>query len=487
MKKSVVLVVVFLMLGITATAFTQQEPQGEEHVVGEPIRLELIADGFTQPVLVTQAPDDSGRLFIVDMVGQIWILMPDGTLLAEPFLDISDRLVELNPAYDERGLLGLAFHPDYAENGRFFVYYNAPLLPSAPDDWDHTNVLSEFQVMAGDPDKGDPTSEAILLEEPWPYTNHNGGTIAFGPDGMLYLSWGDGGRANDTDEDPSIGGHVEDWYDGNAGGNGQDIELNPMGSIMRLDVSTPMTYTVPADNPFVGELGSDLLELQWAYGFRNPYRFSFDRGGANEMFVGDAGQDMWEEIDIAVTGGNYGWNVKEGTHCFDAANPMTVPATCPDAIPADADHPDAGAPLIDPIIELPHSDNPTVDEPERDGLTIIGGHVYRGAELPHLQGRYFFGVWSGGALQTDSGPLYFPGELFIGTRQPDDSWLYDQVNITNMANGDLLDFLLSFGEDNAGNLYVLTTENVGPTGDTGRVWRVEPVLEPQIYLPLLAN
>lgn len=182
------------------------------------IGLELLADSLTSPVALSVPPDNSGRLFIVDQIGLIKIISKEGKLLQDPFLDIQRKIVELQDAHEERGLLGLAFHPDYKNNGRFFVYYSAPLREEAPDDWNHTSHISEFKVSADNPERADPNSEKILMYVDEPQSNHNAGTLAFGPDDYLYISLGDGGGANDTDL-----GHVPDWYERNEGGNGQDI------------------------------------------------------------------------------------------------------------------------------------------------------------------------------------------------------------------------------------------------------------------------
>jgi glucose/arabinose dehydrogenase len=250
----------------------------------------------------------------------------------------------MRQTYDERGLLGLAFHPAYAQNGRFFVYYSAPLREGAPQDFDHTSRISEFSVSSQNPDRADSGSERIMLEVDQPQSNHNGGTLLFGPqDGFLYISLGDGGAHNDA-----APGHVEDWYEFNAGGNGQDVTQNLLGSILRIDVNTGGPYGIPQDNPFVGREGLDEI---YAYGLRNPYRMSFDRAGEYGLFAVDAGEHLWEEISSIVKGGNYGWNVKEGTHCFDAANPTEPPEQCPNIV--GPNHPDQGKALIDPVESLP--------------------------------------------------------------------------------------------------------------------------------------
>ncbi|MBS3784506.1 MAG: PQQ-dependent sugar dehydrogenase, partial [Anaerolineae bacterium] len=293
-----------------ATATPSAEPATPEPTQApfEPILgLELAAEGLTAPVDMGTAGDGSGRLFIVDQIGLIRVLTAEGELLDEPFLDIRDRMVRLNPGYDERGLLGLAFHPDYETNGLFYVYYSAPLRAGAPSGWNHSSHLSSFAVSGENENRADAASEQVLLQVDQPQGNHNGGEIAFGPEGYLYVALGDGGAANDVGT-----GHVEDWYEANQGGNGQDVEENLLGSILRIDVDGAHPYAVPQENPFADNGGQGEI---WAYGFRNPYRFSFDAEGDRELFVADVGQNLWEEVSIATEGGNYGWNVREGTHC----------------------------------------------------------------------------------------------------------------------------------------------------------------------------
>jgi hypothetical protein len=287
----------------------------------------------------------------------------------------------------------------------------------------------------------------VLLRVDKPQLNHNGGTLAFGPDGYLYISLGDGGGANDTPL-----GHVEDWYTENGGGNGQDITQNLLGSILRIDVDHGAPYTIPADNPFRNGPGMDEV---YAYGFRNPYRFSFDMRGLNDLLVGDAGQGLWEEVSRVSRGGNYGWNVKDGTHCFDAENNRVSPATCPSVDTA------TQIPLIDPVIEYAHLSN------GGPGLAVVGGYVYRGSAVRQLRGRYVFGDWSRAFATPD-------GTLFAAAPRGSGMWPMQELVVTTSANGRLNHFLLGFGQDADGEVYVLTTDMPGPSGATGRVYRIAP-------------
>jgi len=409
-----------------------------EPVVG----LEIVAEGLTAPLALMPSGDDSGRLFIVDQTGQIWILTPDGELMDEPFLDLSDRMVQLSAGYDERGLLGLAFHPDFARNGRFYVYYSAPLRDEAPSGWNHTSHVSEFVVSQDDASVADGDSERILIQVDQPQSNHDAGQIAFGPDGYLYIPLGDGGGANDvgTGHNPDIG-------------NGQDRSML-LGSILRIDVDGGDPYGIPPDNPFSGAEGQEEI---FAYGFRNPYRVTFDAGGERQLFVGDAGQNRWEEI---APGGNYGWNSKEGAHCFDPHNPNTPPEECPDAGPM-------GEPLVDPIVEYQNANTPG-----GLGLAVVGGIVYRGSAMPAFQGRYIFGDWSTSFQEPD-------GTLLVATppEAEGEMWPFEEVRIATGESGRLNRYLLSFGHDADLELYLLTSATAGPSSDTGQVFKIVPPAE----------
>jgi glucose/arabinose dehydrogenase len=424
---------------------------------GPAVGVQLVAEGLTAPLTLVPVADGTGRRFIVDQAGTIRVLTADGRLLPAPFLDLRSRIVPLMPEFDERGVLGLAFHPSYTANGRFYVYYSAPLRPGAPAGYNHTARISEFRVSASDPNRADPASERVLLEVDKPQFNHNGGTVAFGPrDGYLHISIGDGGGADDVGL-----GHVEDWYAANEGGNGQDIQHNLLGDILRIDVDRGAPYAIPADNPFARTPGcSDGCDETWAYGLRNPYRMSFDLGGSRDLFVGDAGQNLWEEVNIAVSGGNFGWNVKEGAHCFSTDNPDESPDECPDVV--GAPHPRAGDPLIDPVIEYQNAHNPLGGGL---GHVVVGGHVYRGTDLRQFAGDYIFGDYSREEEEPD-------GSLFVAKPRKTGLWMMQQLQVTTSPTRRLGHYVLGFGQDLAGEMYVLTSDQGGPTGATGRVYRL---------------
>ncbi|WP_415381973.1 PQQ-dependent sugar dehydrogenase [Halosimplex sp. TS25] len=391
------------------------------------VRAERVATGFTSPIAV-EVPQP-GRRFVVDQTGQIRLHDDEG-LREEPFLDVSDRMVDLGGGYTEQGLLGLAFHPSFDENSRLFVRYSAPPREGTPDGYSHTFVLSEFRA---DPagTTADPDSETTILQIPQPQGNHNAGAVAFGPDGYLYVATGDGGGANDQGN-----GHVDDWYDAVGGGNGQDLTENLLGSILRIDVdgeSEDRPYAIPEDNPLVGEDG---LDEQYAWGFRNPWRFSFGPDG--RLFVADVGQSQWEEVSVVERGGNYGWNVREGAHCFQAED-------CPEESPR-------GRELRDPVVEYPHGGA------EVSGIAIVGGYLYDGDSMPDLRSRYLFADWRA------QGRLYAAREA--------DEGLWETTTVAVESEAEFGPNVLSFGRTPEGEVLVCTTAESGVTGDSGAVFRL---------------
>ena len=417
--------------------------------------LKLVAQGLTAPMLITSPDDWTGRLFVVEQTGTVRILFANGTMLDQPFLDVSGKIVRLSPGYDERGLLGLAFHPDFKQNGLLYIYYSMPLREGAPFGWSCTNRLSRFNVSRSDRNIVDMSSEKVLLEIDKPYSNHNGGQIRFGPDGYLYLPTGDGGGADDTGL-----GHTP------VIGNAQDL-TKLLGKILRIDVNHPgngKPYGVPQDNPFLGNK-SWQPEI-YAYGLRNPAFAAFD-SKSGRLFAATAGQQLFEGVDVILKGGNYGWNIREGTHCFDPDNPGQPPASCRTTGYM-------GEPLIGPIVELGHD----------LGSVIIGGYVYRGSAVPALQGRYVFADWSSNQ-PPDNGTLLVAmppsgwnwnmssnsGDL---TASENGMWTTSVLRAATGPDGRINAYIRGFGEDENHELYVLTSQNGGPSGNTAKIYEIVP-------------
>lgn len=341
-----------------------------------------------RPVLITGAMDGTNRVYVATEYGTVhcWKNDPNADTMTT-FLDIRDR-VQYDDKTNEEGFLGLAFHPKFKQNGEFFVYYSAKPTKEHP----HLSVISRFHVSVADPNRADPASEEVVLKIPQPYWNHNGGTIVFGPDGYLYIGLGDGGLANDPH------------------GNGQNLKTL-LGSILRIDVDQKdvgRNYAIPKDNPFVGRGDGARGEI-WAYGIRNVWRIAFDRA-TGELWAGDVGQDLWEEIDIITRGGNYGWSLREGKHKFGPNGSEPRPD------------------LIEPIWDYNHS----------IGKSITGGNVYRGKRVPELNGSYLYAD-------------YVTGQIW--------ALRYDAKSKRVVANRTIRvkgEPIFSFGEDDDGEVYFLT-------------------------------
>jgi quinoprotein glucose dehydrogenase len=371
---------------------------------------------FTRPLAMVESPDGTHRLFLIEQAGRVWILPADRNG-SEPklFLDITGR----EPFVDnEEGLLSLAFHPQFKSNGKFYIWYSHPSAPK------HT-VLAEWQVSKTDPNKADPASERVLLNVNKPNSewNHNGGTVLFGPDGYLYLGIGDGGNLYDPHD---FGQQLNNLY----------------GKIIRIDVNSRtagLEYGIPKDNPFVdaskqadlkaapGSPKANVTRQEiFAYGVRNPWRMSFDRE-TGELWLGDVGQDIFEEVDIIKKGGNYGWSAREAFH--------------PLHLPGGSDHQVRGSAPVDPILEYAHNPSSAAGSkfPNHSiGICITGGYVYRGKKIPALRGVYVYADFQMGTLwglRYENGKLTADGELVSPNYQRN---------------------IPSFAEDNDGELYVLS-------------------------------
>lgn len=362
---------IFFLTGLLALQISAQ-PQ---------IQLTEFATGLNQPLSITNMGDE--RLFVLEQGGQIQIVNPDGGINAEPFLDISDRIV----SGGEQGLLGMDFHPDYSNNGYFYVNYT---------NTEGNTHISRFSVSETDPDIALPDSEMILLSIDQPYTNHNGGNIVFGPDDYLYIGTGDGGAGGDPED------------------RAQD-STTLLGKMLRIDVDGGNPYGIPADNPFAGNPAAE--DEIWALGMRNPWRFSFDRL-TGDLWIADVGQNEYEEVNLepAVSDGglNYGWRCYEGNHEYNLQGCLS------------ADH------YTFPVHEYSHS--------ATGGCSVTGGFVYRGTQYPAMQGNYFFAdycsdeIWTlyddGGEWMLSSQGEY-PGNNFSAFGEDADGELY----ITGISSG----------------------------------------------------
>src|SRR4051812_30920591 len=470
---------VSVLLAAEATALAQLDylpsiPKGDIS-----IGLQSIATGLGAPLYGINPPGDASRLFVLDQKGLVDVIQ-NGSLLPTPALDIQSRVQiapggtgPLNPASanDERGLLGLAFHPGFNDPNSvgFHTLYTyeseglaSPTYP-APNNaiQNYMNVVSEWKMSAGNANVIDPSSRRTIISFGKNAGNHNGGTVAFGPDGYMYLALGDGGNANDVG--PS---HIE------PGGNAQNL-TTPLGKMIRIDPINPTLtagspnaassngqYRIPADNPNMGA-GQTVPEI-YAMGLRNPYRFAFDSlpGGTGDLIQADVGQNNIEEIDRIVKGGNFGWAVKEGTFLFNRAD-GTVGA------PPGNNSPGSPAQYIDPI----HNGSNYLEYDHQDGISITGGFVYRGTGIPELFGKYVFGD-----LALHGTPTRVDGRLFYADLA---TGLIKEFLSPQFVNGVLPNGLTvhGFGQDASGELYAMVT-NTPSNGTGGIVYKLVAVPEP---------
>ncbi|MEM7423259.1 MAG: PQQ-dependent sugar dehydrogenase [Pseudomonadota bacterium] len=440
------------------------------------ISLSLLMEGLDAPVFLVAPADGSGRRFVGDQTGAILILDKDGQAGATPFLDLSAKMTPLLQAFDERGLWSLAFHPNFSETGRVFVTYAAKRRDGSPygGKTAYTWRLSEFQVSESDENRAEPASERVVFEIDWINRKHNGGGLAFGPDGYLYVGLGDGGGVHGvpdvyiapqlSDDQIKIAGEIQEdpyrlppefWsYDDWA----QDL-TRLHGKILRLDVDAAQPYAIPPTNPFAGtDIGRDEI---FAWGFRNPFRLAFDAAGAGDLFVNGVAESLWETIYMVDGPGNYGWAIREGTHCFSRARAFDPPKDC-------ATKGALGEVIRDPVVEYP---NWSVKRPwskidaEPRGTANVGGFIYRGTALPAFSGKLLFGDFST-QFQVPS------GQIFVAS--PPASWraMWPFERLIEIDQR-----IHSLGRDADGELYVLTTAQGIPVGKTGRVWKIVPAGE----------
>lgn len=424
-------------------AFDPADPIPDPIVKGSMvIELEFISDAIS-PNWLTHAGDGTDRLFVVEQPGFISII-EGGVKLATPFLDVSSRQPALGLFgldFDERGLFGLAFHPDYATNGKLYTFTSEPITAPADfaqppvDALSHQSVIAEWMVDPGDANMVDPGSRKELIRIDNPQFNHNGGAMNFGPDGNLYISVGDGGGGND--DDPGHGPQ----------GNGQN-PTTVLGTILRIDVdgsnSANGQYGIPVLSPFNNPATDSTGEIPdevFVYGFRNPFRFSFD-SETGDLIVGDVGQGDIEEVDIVTAGGNFGWRTKEGSFAFDHTTTMVSD-----------DLSGIASGLIDPVLEYGHD----------EGISVIGGFVYRGSAIPELVGKYIFGDFTDGGFTTPGGRLFY-GDLDTGLIQEFIIGLDDRA---------LGLFVKGFGQDADGEIYVLADLSLGANSTFGEVLKIE--------------
>jgi glucose/arabinose dehydrogenase len=436
------------------------------------VNLTPVATGLAAPDYGTNIPGDPSRLFVVEQNGLLRVIQ-NGSLLPTPALDISSRVsppMNTASANEERGFLGLVFDPNfnnpnsvgfhtlYTYNSEVIPAGNSPTFPApAGATQNYKNVINEWKLDPNNPNLVDPTSRREVISFGKNATNHNGGTIAFGPDGYLYLGTGDGGNANDVGAS-----HVE------PGGNAQNLGV-ALGKMLRIDphspaltttstdtISTNGQYRIPATNPF--KAAGQVQEV-FAYGFRNPYRFSFDRGNG-DLIVADVGQNTIEEIDRVTLGGNYGWAVKEGDFLFNRTNGTVGPA------PGNRS-PGSPAGLIDPI----SGPLGTLEYDHGDGISITGGFVYHGTAIPELVGKYVFGDLALRGTPTRADGRLFYADLTNGT--------INEFLLPQFANGILPNGLTvhGFGQDANGEIYAMVT-NTPPNGTGGIVYELTPVPEP---------
>jgi glucose/arabinose dehydrogenase len=399
----------FISLSVLAVVFALPSFTRNADPATITINSEKIVAGIQAPT--SMAFPESGKAWVTEQTGKIR-LIKDDKLTDVIVLDLKSKMLKVNSGYEERGLLNITLHPKFSSNGKFYVFYSRPttaINPANNRKFDHTDVVAEYKI-APNADQADINTERIILTQDKPDGNHNGSGIVFGADGYLYVTFGDGGGQHDQH------GPI---------GNGQDMNTW-LGKVLRINVDGGDTYSVPQDNPFVGKAG--VKPEIWASGFRNPYRISLDKA-SKQLFIGEVGQDTWEEVDILEKGANYGWRVVEGNHCHNPATGCDFTGYTP------------------PITEYHHS----------EGVSVIGGYVYNGKQVPTLKGKYVFGDWTG--------PVWY-------LQKAGAKWLRGKIIIKNFPESGKI---TGWGEDQAGELYYLVNSEAGPGpmgATTGSIYKI---------------
>ncbi len=396
---------VIMLFGISLYMFSfkvfcQTKP-GDKSDELSPITVKVQQVAGNLEAITSIAFPGNGEIWVTEQKGKIRVIK-DGKLSDVPLLDLKNKLIKLNDNYEERGLLEVTLHPQFKSNKKFYVFYSTP----SSNKSNHKDVIAEYKLSPNS-NKVDINSSRIILSLEKPDGNHNGGCMQFGPDGYMYVSFGDGGGQHD------MHGEI---------GNGQNLGTW-LGKILRIDVNTNSGYKVPKDNPFIGR--KNVKPEIWAYGFRNPWRFSFDKI-SRQLFAGDVGQDLWEEVNIINKGANYGWRIVEGTHCHNPAMGCDIKG------------------ITMPITEYGR----------KEGVSVTGGYVYNGKQLPVLKSKYVFADWTG--------PVFYLQKINA-------KWNRGKITLENFPQNFKI---TSFGEDPAGELYILTNPDTGPGNTKGSVFKI---------------
>lgn len=443
MSRHLLVFSIMALLACTDNGDDDSVPVDDTHrPVGSALQLDLVAQGLSSPTNMAALPD--GSLLVTDQPGLIWRIEDETTMGEKPWADLRHEVIELMEGFDERGLLGIAVDPDYDDNNRIYLFMSTPFEEgdNPPKDYDHMNRVVMYETDGADDPTLDLDSKMVVWDIAHPYFNHNGGEIAFGPDGMLYITLGDGGNKND------IGlGHP-------PLGNGQD-RTTQHGSILRIDVSEldePYGYAIPEDNPFAG--GAKGADEVYAYGLRNPTRLSWSEAG--ELYVPDVGQSLMEEVNLIETAGaNYGWNIKEGTMCFNPDDELDPLEDCANQGPFGQD-------LLPPIMTFSNSADPGARQTDFYGTAVVGGALLEEGQRDELDGAYLFGTWSLSQEQA-------MGALFLGEER-NGAWEMDHVDYVD--RDELGYHLLGIDKAPSGTIYLLVSDDAGPLGTGGRIYQV---------------